>query len=436
MDLSNVVSMSVPNSNGVMTEVLGIIAPEGAIWRKLSYFSAVVTSRYPGEMIIAGDYVIAFDCIGNGTIYMDGVEVASVATEESRRFIILDDTTSGAPTDHIITFEGSFSLINLSDTGSSATSGYDSYAGYWKEVLSWDSNIDCIYERMFVGTSSGDLKEVTIPFWITKISRDAFNAAQIEEIRVPKNIDYIGNEAFGDSVTHANSKLKTLYFEQPFGMQISLPPPGGYSGMAYSKNARELTVYTDNEYIKNYDWVTDNTTVTFYHLDGTPYEEPPINNDSEYAQYMDFTATEPFIVFTFEGQPIKIVSLDEYGNEVDPVHIDPNTDVTLEIIPTRSVVNDNPNMRVYTIENGTFAVLADSVVDNDGRLEEKLSEYGWSQGETEYIPTVIAPYLGYVAANPRGPDTENPDAYNRIVCWDNITDSDDAMEESEYWVQI
>jgi hypothetical protein len=49
-------------------------------------------------------------------------------------------------------------------------------------------------------------------------------------------------------------------------MLLTLPAAGKETGISYSKNARNITIYTDNEYIKTYDWTTDNATVTFYPL--------------------------------------------------------------------------------------------------------------------------------------------------------------------------
>ena len=40
--------------------------------------------------------------------------------------------------------------------------------------------------------------------------------------------------------------------------------------MAYNKDSRALTIYTDNEYIKNYNWAADNATVTIYPLSQAP----------------------------------------------------------------------------------------------------------------------------------------------------------------------
>lgn len=107
---------------------------------------------------------------------------------------------------------------------------------------------------------------------------------------IPDHIKYIQHRVFGDvlakqkiktlgissSVEEINGNIccgtttTTLVFKHPAGKYIKLPTPGSNSGMAYNKDSRALTVYTDNEYIKNYDWATDNATVTFYPLANAP----------------------------------------------------------------------------------------------------------------------------------------------------------------------
>lgn len=58
----------------------------------------------------------------------------------------------------------------------------------------------------------------------------------------------------------------TLKFLTPSGVDVTMP-----DGFTSSKSARQLTIYTDNETIKNYNWVGANLTPTFYHLDGTAW---------------------------------------------------------------------------------------------------------------------------------------------------------------------
>jgi hypothetical protein len=137
------------------------------------------------------------------------------------------------------------------------------------------------------------ITEIEIPKTINKIGDYVFNScAGLTTVIIPDNIKTIGNyvfigcsnlksieipssvETFGTTI-FANStgalSLKTITFKQPSGMSLTLPPAGSGSGLFYCKTASTLTVYTDNEIVKNYDWATDNVTPTLYHLDGTAW---------------------------------------------------------------------------------------------------------------------------------------------------------------------
>ena len=112
-----------------------------------------------------------------------------------------------------------------------------------------------------------NLKNITLPNSITSIGKYAFyGCSGLTSITIPSSVTSIENSAFNNC-----SNLTTVTFNQPNGMTVSLPTAGSGSGMLYNKTAREVTIYTDNETIKNYDWATDNVTPTFYHLDGTAW---------------------------------------------------------------------------------------------------------------------------------------------------------------------
>lgn len=110
-------------------------------------------------------------------------------------------------------------------------------------------------------SSCTSLISITIPESITEISNSLFNGCTgFTELVIPAHINKIGNLAF--------ASVKSLRFMQPAGMAVSLPT-AGTNGMCYVKSAASLTIYTDNETIKNYNWSSDNITPTIYHLDGT-----------------------------------------------------------------------------------------------------------------------------------------------------------------------
>ena len=127
------------------------------------------------------------------------------------------------------------------------------------------NSITSIGKYAFYGCSG--LTSITLPNSITSIGKYAFyGCSGLTSITIPSSVTSIENSAFNNC-----SNLTTVTFNQPNGMTVSLPTAGSGSGMLYNKTAREVTIYTDNETIKNYDWATDNVTPTFYHLDGTAW---------------------------------------------------------------------------------------------------------------------------------------------------------------------
>lgn len=103
----------------------------------------------------------------------------------------------------------------------------------------------------------------------TRISKKMFyqgTYALLEEVTIGANCTEIGEQAFGGA-----SALKKLTFEQPNNISVVFPTAGSSTGAFYYKSARTVSIYTDNESVKNHDWATDNITATFYHLDGTAW---------------------------------------------------------------------------------------------------------------------------------------------------------------------
>lgn len=108
---------------------------------------------------------------------------------------------------------------------------------------------------------------LTLAEGLQHIDESAFVQSGLTSIVIPSTVSYIGNCLFGNSLGLNSIILTTITFKQPNGMEITLG-----SDLFKTKTAQALTVYTDNETIKNYDYVADNVTPTFYHLDGTLWE--------------------------------------------------------------------------------------------------------------------------------------------------------------------
>lgn len=113
-------------------------------------------------------------------------------------------------------------------------------------------------------TSDSNFTSFVIPDTIENIQGSVFEGQPLATITVGSSVRKIGSYLTPSTTT------TTLIFRQPAGMYIELPTAGNGSGMAYDKDSRAISVYTDNEYIKNYDWATDNVTVTIYPLSQAP----------------------------------------------------------------------------------------------------------------------------------------------------------------------
>lgn len=106
---------------------------------------------------------------------------------------------------------------------------------------------------------------INIPDTVEMIQGDAFeNQTSLTKIIFGTGV----NKITGTIVP--STAIKTLIFKQPAGMEISLPTPGESQGMFYNKDTYSVSIYTDNEYIQNYGWATDNVTATFYPLSKAP----------------------------------------------------------------------------------------------------------------------------------------------------------------------
>ena len=126
-----------------------------------------------------------------------------------------------------------------------------------------------------------------IPASVRTISTGAFNSVAASSITVPDTVVRIWGSAFGNSATTkvtigagvqimgvgtmGNSKVTTWICRQPANMVLDIPKEAGDGkGLAYNKNSRSFTLYTDNEMLKAYNWSGDNVTATIKPLSEAP----------------------------------------------------------------------------------------------------------------------------------------------------------------------
>lgn len=103
---------------------------------------------------------------------------------------------------------------------------------------------------------------LTIPDYVIMLGDNPVSES-ITKITFGKNLSYFTTSSIPTSAT-------TLIFKQSANTSITFPEPGDGTGVSYTKDARNVTIYTDNIDVKNYDWTTDNVTVTIYPLSQAP----------------------------------------------------------------------------------------------------------------------------------------------------------------------
>lgn len=115
-------------------------------------------------------------------------------------------------------------------------------------------------------TVDSNFTSFVIPDTVEMLQNEIFNGqSALKKITIGKSV----NRITGTIVP--STAVNTLIFKQPSGMKIELPTAGSKTpGMAYQKSSYSVDVYTDNEYIQNYDWATDNVTVTLHSLSEAP----------------------------------------------------------------------------------------------------------------------------------------------------------------------
>lgn len=127
--------------------------------------------------------------------------------------------------------------------------------------ISVPSGASKIRENCF--NSCTELISLIMPSSVTSIENGVCNGlTQLNNVTIGENVSTIGNRAF-----YGCTGLKTMTFKQPSGMTISF----GSEWLEMSKTAVSMTIYTDNENVKNCNYTDFNVTPKFYHLDGSAW---------------------------------------------------------------------------------------------------------------------------------------------------------------------
>lgn len=110
----------------------------------------------------------------------------------------------------------------------------------------------------FSSHNTGGIVNIKIPNSVTLIDSNAFIYQPLLSIvDIGENVSKIGYQSF----VYCNS-LSTLIFRQPVDFKISMDN----AFMNKSAEKKDITIYTDNNIIKKYDWKSKNYNATMYPL--------------------------------------------------------------------------------------------------------------------------------------------------------------------------
>lgn len=107
---------------------------------------------------------------------------------------------------------------------------------------------------------------IIIPDTVVRILSDPLGTNKVTtKVTIGSGVQQMG------AGTMSNTKVTDWICRQPSDMIIDMPEEAGDGkGLAYDKDSRSFTLYTDNEMLKAYNWSGDNVTATIKPLSEAP----------------------------------------------------------------------------------------------------------------------------------------------------------------------
>ena len=140
------------------------------------------------------------------------------------------------------------------------------------QVRGWNKNQDYLPVEFIAHMPIPATMTLSLPSHLTHLRSNTFVENSLYgSIIFPASITKFETGTFNEfggtsSATSESSYMRFLHAETD---AVELPA----SGLFYTKSATYLNIETDNPIIKNYNYAADNVVPTFYHLDGSLWED-------------------------------------------------------------------------------------------------------------------------------------------------------------------
>ena len=237
-------------------------------WQGHKEGTKIANSVYEFEckpLYVTNNYRIKLNIMGVCDIYIDDNLIYSLDSPSENTLLSFSSTTY-----NFISSSNTIKIIGYikqvyCGTDMTTSGGAEKPCPQIVTILQWPYSLgEETSEQMFYFQSLKDIN-FNFPPQLTKFSYHTFYYSKLNGFTIPRQITNIAANAFEQRGSVQNP---TLTFEHSEIDPIVIEP-----GSFTVKNADQYTIYTDSPIIKNYDWAADNITATFYHLDGTIWEE-------------------------------------------------------------------------------------------------------------------------------------------------------------------